>query len=93
MGKPARDSGVSAEERRPELRRLAKEIESALADARFRKSVHAFRLLEEGPALYGLERDWLRRLPISRGSVFTDCKRLSMIFSPRRGGVRRGPQE
>jgi hypothetical protein len=67
MGKPARDSGVSAEERRHELRRLAKEIESALSDARFRKSVHAFRLLEEGPALYGLERDLVEAVTNLKG--------------------------
>jgi len=57
MGKLAGDSGASAEERRHELRTLAKEIESALAEVRFRKSVHAYRLMEEAPSLYGLERD------------------------------------
>jgi hypothetical protein len=67
MGKPARDSEPSAEERRHELRSLAKEIESAVSQARFRKSVHAFRLLEEAPALYGLGRDLLEAVSKLKG--------------------------
>jgi len=67
MGTPATDSGASAEETRHELRRLAKEIESALADVRFRKSVHAFRLLEEAPALYGLEHDLVEAVTSLKG--------------------------
>jgi hypothetical protein len=59
MGKPPGDSSASAEETRHQLRTLTKEIESALSEARFRKAVHAFRLLTEAPALYGLERDLL----------------------------------
>jgi hypothetical protein len=55
MRKQAQNSGDSAEEKKQELRRLAKDVESALSEATLRKSVLAFRLLEEVPPLYGIE--------------------------------------
>jgi hypothetical protein len=67
MGKPARDSEPSVEERRHELRSLAKEIESVLSEAKFGKSVHAYRLLEEAPASYGIGTDLIEAVANLKG--------------------------